>query len=566
MKIKSLKLNNYRSFIGENIISFDNSGKNIFIQGENGSGKSSICKSLNDFFEASDKRKTLSLATNTFRNPFSNTTENVKKLIEIQFTDGTIYTFTENGFESPEFEVIANIRRLKGFLEYKNLLPIYLYSNRKSKNLFRLFVEGPFAKLRNPITGRNVENEWDSDKKDSLTPEFHQGVFQLAKALEETVNLILKYFDPSIIVKFTTRKVWTTGALFLEVRVNGRKLLNYGDYFNEAKLVALSISIYLAVILKQKEQNGLETCKLLILDDIFIGMDMSNRIPLLKVIGELFDDYQIVITSFDENWFRLSRFYLTTEKWKFFKVFSKFEKPHIPKSFIYDNTIDNYIEKANHFFESFDYPTCANYLRKAFEKQFKELLPYNLSHCFNEEGEIKPNSKLNTNFENLIKFLSDSKLDTDSLVDFSLYTKILLNPLSHDNLESPIYKRELESAFLLFERLQLINKKPLKEVNSKTSNIFKLSVKNQNDIWFQYKYELVDNLYRITFDKNIGYSKSRVICVASKTGGSEWVEVQDGEKISLENEYERICILHGTEIQDYTTAYRTNKDLSIAEL
>jgi len=566
MKIKTLKLNNYRSFLDENNISFENSGKNIFIQGENGSGKSSICKSINDFFEASDKRRTTSITTKTFRSPFTNSSDMSEKFIEIQFTDGITYKLTETGFNLDDFEIIANIRRLKGFLEYKNLLPIYLYSNRNNNNLFRLFVEGPFAKLRNPITTKNIENEWSSDKKDSLSPEFHKGVFQIAKNLENTVNLILNYFDPNINIKFTTRKIWTTGALYLEVRVNGKKLVNYGDYFNEAKLVALSISIYLAVILKQKEENNIETCKLLVLDDIFIGMDMCNRIPLLKILEELFSEYQIIITSFDENWYRLSRFYLATEKWKFIKVYSRLQEPHIPKSFIFDNTIDNYIEKAKYFYDDFDYPTSANYLRKAFEKLFKELLPYNLSHCFSDDGEIKENSKLNTNFENLIKFLSDSNLDTESLNDFSLYTKVLLNPLSHDNLESPVYKREVESAFDLFEKLLLIKKELIKEVNGKSSNILKLSVKDPNDAWHQYKYELVDNLYRIRIDDKIGYSKSRVILIASKVGDSEWIDVIEGEKCFLEIEYERICQLHTAVRQEYITAYRTNQNITIANL
>jgi len=42
--------------------------------------------------------------------------------------------------------------------------------------------------------------------------------------------------------------------------------------------------------------------KLLLLDDVVIGLNMSLRLPLLEILQKDFDDeYQIIMTTFDEN-------------------------------------------------------------------------------------------------------------------------------------------------------------------------------------------------------------------------------------------------------------------------
>ena len=51
MKIKLFKIKNYKAFYGEHTLNFG--GKNVFIYGENGSGKSSLYYALKDFFQSS---------------------------------------------------------------------------------------------------------------------------------------------------------------------------------------------------------------------------------------------------------------------------------------------------------------------------------------------------------------------------------------------------------------------------------------------------------------------------------------------------------------------------------
>src|SRR5690606_12035980 len=51
MRIKKLEIKDYKAFYGKN--EFNVEGKNLFIYGENGSGKSSFYYALKDFFQSS---------------------------------------------------------------------------------------------------------------------------------------------------------------------------------------------------------------------------------------------------------------------------------------------------------------------------------------------------------------------------------------------------------------------------------------------------------------------------------------------------------------------------------
>jgi AAA15 family ATPase/GTPase len=50
MKIMTIQIKNYKAFYGEHEFNVD--GKNLFVYGENGSGKSSLYYALKDFFQS----------------------------------------------------------------------------------------------------------------------------------------------------------------------------------------------------------------------------------------------------------------------------------------------------------------------------------------------------------------------------------------------------------------------------------------------------------------------------------------------------------------------------------
>ena len=64
MKIQTIEIINYKAFLGTHRIKVG--GKNLFIYGENGSGKSSLYYALKDFFQSSIEDIDLSKLENIF--------------------------------------------------------------------------------------------------------------------------------------------------------------------------------------------------------------------------------------------------------------------------------------------------------------------------------------------------------------------------------------------------------------------------------------------------------------------------------------------------------------------
>jgi DNA repair exonuclease SbcCD ATPase subunit len=86
MRIKKVEIKDYKAFYGKN--EFDVDGKNLFIYGENGSGKSSFYYALKDFFQSS----TETLSYDETENIFLTQAQKGKGYIKVTFNpdkDGT---------------------------------------------------------------------------------------------------------------------------------------------------------------------------------------------------------------------------------------------------------------------------------------------------------------------------------------------------------------------------------------------------------------------------------------------------------------------------------------------
>jgi len=79
----------------------------------------------------------------------------------------------------------------------------------------------------------------------------------------------------------------------------------------------LAISLYLASIKVNPSKGAL---KILVLDDLLIGLDMSNRLPLLEILRNHFvdvkedDSFQIIMTTYDKAWYELVKSYFGEEQ------------------------------------------------------------------------------------------------------------------------------------------------------------------------------------------------------------------------------------------------------------
>jgi len=107
---------------------------------------------------------------------------------------------------------------------------------------------------------------------------------------------------------------------------------------------------------------------LLLLDDVVIGLDMNLRIPLLDMLKSDFEsEYQIIISTFDENWFNLMKNYLDEDKWEFSRLIIKDTDNHSLPFLIGMESAD-FLQKAERYMREGDMPAAALYARLEFER------------------------------------------------------------------------------------------------------------------------------------------------------------------------------------------------------
>ncbi|NOT50041.1 MAG: ATP-binding protein [Chitinophagaceae bacterium] len=471
MKINSIQFFDYRAFFnGQNdqyFLKID--GKNVLIYGENGSGKTSFYRGLKDFFHGEDF-------------VVHNQTPRLNEgFIEIVFSDGTTERLEASGLKPLKAEVL-NTPKLNSFLSYKELLKTHL-EDADEINLFELLVDSLLREHSLASLG-TLSVAWDNEKSKNLqneTQEITQGLekgeinndeakeqIEIAKdrlkdqhakfidelklllvQINDKLTSILDYFNQNIEVKIELDSVdWDNpldSKIILKVKHFGITVDTHHDFLNEARLSAIAISIYLAAIKLNPTQNAV---KFLCLDDIFLGLDMGNRLPLLEILEQEFNDWQIILTTYDRHWFEVAKVELGSTNWQHLEMYSAqnniptFEYPVIIKE------SDNYLFKANKYYKTKDYPGCLNYLRKEIERLIKERLPeenvrhfdgqpHKLSHLW--DVMIDRYNAIGTPVANSIKEA------------FSTTKLTLLNPLSHDNLSQPVYKHELDKAFNLIQ-------------------------------------------------------------------------------------------------------------------
>ena len=125
--------------------------------------------------------------------------------------------------------------------------------------------------------------------------------------------------------------------------------------------------------------------RVLALDDVLIGLDMSNRFPVLDILEEDFKDYQIFLMTYDKAWYEIAK-QRTGKKqrnWKYtefyFKATDEYEIPVCKDE-------APYLKKAKEFLDENDYKACAVYVRTAFEaaiKQYCEKKDVPIRYCEN---------------------------------------------------------------------------------------------------------------------------------------------------------------------------------------
>lgn len=477
-RITKIEIENYRAFFGNYKIELPK-GENLLVYGENGSGKSSLFKALNNYLSSSRD------ASVTFtKNHYSPAPDGEIKLSFQDFDNvtfvpiaGTEQDLTFGSAASTNaIQFVKDAELIKGFLDYRNLLDVYFH-NEPKPNLFELIVLKILGKQFNVAKTFRFAEKWTQLQKDLIDnsytrndrshqdalaelPVYHSALETILKDVFKVLNteLLKKYFpELNIELRFELKpmtfnyETWkwqwhTTADLRLKVFQNGVAVQdNYNDFLNEARLAAFAICIYLAALKRNPEAIDY---KILFLDDVFVGLDTSNRIPILKILQKEFPQHQIVVATYDRHLYELASRQFETEtpgKWKKAEFYvgkdkigtQDYEKPIIVKG-------ETNFEKGTQYLHDRvkpDYPASANYFRKALEELIQEFIPkWETADAENTQIAAYKLGSLIYKSKNFISKTGISTLIIDEIISF---LPTLLHPLSHHEISAPIYKGEL---------------------------------------------------------------------------------------------------------------------------
>lgn len=471
MKIQTIEITNYKAFLGT--YTFNVGGKNLFIYGENGSGKSSLYYALKDFFQASIE----DIDLNKLENVFVPAGQEGKTAIKVTFKPDNqgrdrkkSYRFNASTNDSRAIgdTSIRDGNKLKSFLTYKHLLAIHHLKKDETINLFDLLVKGVLKHFKYSLTGgkelgelwndveeviaRTTGREYPINKKKTdvniVIKAFNEGFGELFKP--ESPEYILKhaqpfidYFSHNVALQLRFAQVRPTSdysglegnQVHVELSYAGKVIDKPHLFLNEARLSAIAISIYLGMI--KRHLQGIP-CKMLFLDDIFIGLDISNRLPLLNILKNEFADYQIFITTYDRPWFEHARGFLEQNAaWKTMEIYAQTCADGTDVPLVQDDK--DFIVKAETHLGQCDYKSAAVYTRSAFEKIIRK-------HCERRKKEVVFKSHLKDytteDFWKVIKNDLPDKIRSD----IETYRPLVLNAFSHYNTERHEIKAELVSA------------------------------------------------------------------------------------------------------------------------
>lgn len=475
MRIIKIETKNFRAFGSRPLkIDLTAKGKNLLVYGENGSGKSSLFYALKDFLECADREAAKrNINDFPFRNIFATATDD--GFVKLELTGlprpkmqskaqkkrpmNKVFEWSAAKDDTGD-QLILETNKTKGFIDYKALLATYFIQqdkgteqDKKPINIFSLIIDNILRHAENDITRTKFGDEWKTinENLESLNyrsktqiqaleksiKDFNDGLRNKLDELQDKAKTLLDYFKYQIKiqinyggVKFVseTRQI-ERHTINLKVEFFAESREDHHLFLNEAKLSAIAISIFFAALLLQPESR----LRILALDDVLIGLDMSNRLPVLEILHDHFDKYQIFFFTYDKAWYEIVRQRVGDTDWKNVEFYSGNTDAHDLPIYAEDS---KYFEVAEDYLAKKDYKAAMVYLRTHLEIKLKKFcdkrMPV-LYHLAEEDFSCE-------NFWDALKKYENkdgSKFLDDAIIrDIETYRRVAINQLCHASFAS----------------------------------------------------------------------------------------------------------------------------------
>lgn len=458
--IEKIKIKHFKAFQEEEC--FNLRGKNVLAYGNNGSGKSSLFWALYTFLQSSIKPNddevkkyfvdfdNNDVSTHqTLKNIFA-TQEDVPHIeVVVKESNGNskIYKIdTSNPPTRPENNgndtSIQELNLASDFINYKLLQNFYTSTHNQEINLWPVFERDIF-----PFLTEGTKNYLDNIKErtndiprrsdgsarsgiartnfESSIEELNQTIQSLLESISRIANDFMRkhFYENKDVLKvhleftrgfnYNTIKSGLWGGMdqakrfgFLKIKLSVvvNKALDSTEwetlhrphsFLNEAQLTKIAIGIRIGALRSRVQGTDF---KMLVLDDLLISLDMSNRLDMVRILlntdcdpelETIFGGFQKIILTHDLGFYELVKRYTSPDEWEYFKFHSSDQVNEAPKI----RNDRSRIEKAQIFLMDGEYDACGSELRKETEALLdKYLRGLNLA----SEGEFEPlMSKLN---------------------------------------------------------------------------------------------------------------------------------------------------------------------------
>lgn len=535
MKLQKITLCDFRAFPGPGEYVFDFGKKShMLIYGENGSGKTSVFKALLEFFDL----RTDAEPFNDYKNYFSDTAENASLIcgkVGLTFREETppprprpndsekVWSFVPAGQpdnrQRTDSTVIEVVRR-KGLLDYQALLKANLsetdkYGKIGRPNLFKLLVEqllGDLEVVQAQGMPTTVGKLWNDFQKTASSNQylrgdallrversqkaFNDGMIQVLPSLKQRADKLLSdYFQHPVELSFVytgavfqkhrkpgSRTV-ADGKLFFDITFRGRSFKKYEEVLNEAKLTAVALCVYFAALLDGIPKGASGYPRLLVLDDVLIGLDMQNRLPVLNLLRDEFSTagWQIILLTHDKIWYDYATHAAMGLDWACHELYASHAQDSegnwhdLPLLRTATQGAGDYLQRAKEQMLLHDHKAAGMYARAAYElvlKKFcdKRHLPMPFYVDTNKISSEKFFRAVKEDINNPNREVSgmitpvpapDLAAISLTFTDIELHRKQVLNPMSHApvvSLAGAEVQAAINSVGALISGLQKISK------------------------------------------------------------------------------------------------------------